>query len=173
MRAAPLTRGSFVVRTVKVPSSAYFDGAAKTVGIGTVQPIARLDVIDGCIRLSKSNTSFAYRQAARRPRCVMAGVFGRIRAWDRRITATGYPCTSSPVSMNSNAAAIRCDSGFNVGGNAGFFRHYPGGPRQSTSWGYHHRTPRKGETYAGLHTSRSQPALGFLEDRADAEGATR
>jgi len=115
---------SFIIGDGKGTSIAYFDGDTKAVGIGTQQPAARLDVIDGCIRARNGTRTLPTTGAG--VEITMAGGVGRIRAWDRD-TATGMPMHFFASDYEFKHAAIRCDSGFNVGGNAGFSGTIPAG----------------------------------------------
>lgn len=115
---------SFIIGDGKGTPIAYFDGDTKTVGIGTQQPTARLDVIDGCIRARDGSNILPPSGAG--VEVMMTGGVGYITAWDRG-TATGRPMHFFASSYVFNNAAIRCDSGFNVGGNAGFSGTIPPG----------------------------------------------
>jgi hypothetical protein len=94
------------------------------VGIGTVQPTARLDVIDGCIRARNGSNTLPTSGAG--VEIMMTEGIGYITAWDRG-AETGMPMHFFASEYVFNAAAIRCDSGFNVGGNAGFSGTIPAG----------------------------------------------
>jgi hypothetical protein len=94
------------------------------IGIGTVLPTAKLDVIDGCIRVRNGNIALPTTGAG--VELYMAGGDGHITAWDRG-TDTGMPLYFYASSYIFNNAAVRCDSGFNVGGNAGFSGTIPAG----------------------------------------------
>jgi len=115
---------SFVVADGTGTSIAHFDGDTKTVGIGTVQPTARLDVIDGCIRARDGSNILPPNGAG--VELMMTEGIGYINAWDRG-TETGRPMHFFASEYRFNNAAIRCDSGFNVGGNAGFSGTIPAG----------------------------------------------
>lgn len=115
---------SFVVADGTGTSIAHFDGDTKAVGIGTQQPAAKLDVIDGCIRARDGSNILPTSGAG--VEVMMTEGIGYITAWDRG-TATGLPLNFYASEYVFNAAPVRCDSGFNVSGNAGFSGTIPAG----------------------------------------------
>ena len=95
-----------------------------TVGIGTNQPTAKLDVIDGCIRARNGTNTLPPSGAG--VEIMMTGGVGYIRSRDRG-TAAWMPLHFFASEYEFKNAAVRCDSGFNVGGNAGFSGTIPAG----------------------------------------------
>jgi len=94
------------------------------IGIGTVLPTAKLDVINGCIRTRDGSNTVPTTGAG--VEIMMTGGVGYIRAYDRD-NAAYRPIHFYASEYEFKNAAIRCDSGFNVGGNAGFSGTIPAG----------------------------------------------